>query len=181
LIEEQSGGDAEKLLEKLAQDGNAAALLAMSERKKRKREAEEEERSFREHVVKGGDSSSSSRMHHDDESDRFYRHHSDDRVGRQDRGGFGRDRDEGDYYRDHSRSGGTDKKPKKEKKFSNDDKKYGSLFKKSSSRTEKQGGYKGADSKAIDDGGDGNVVIEGSEDYWDAERAKLGLKPLKKD
>ncbi|KAL7456512.1 hypothetical protein ACHAWC_009334 [Mediolabrus comicus] len=182
LIEEQSGGDAEKLLEKLAQDGNAAALLAMSERKKRKRKAEEEERSFREQqVVKGGDSTSSSRRHHDDEPDRFYRHQSDDRVGRQYRGGFGRDRDEDDYYRDHSRSGGTDLKPKKEKKSSNDDKKYGSLFKKSSSRTEKQGGYKGADSKAIDDGGDGNVVIEGSEDYWDAERAKLGLKPLKKD
>ena len=180
LIEEQSGGDVEKLLEKLAQDGNAAAVLAMSERKKRKREAEEEERRFREQVVKGGDSSSSSsRRHHDDEPDRFHRHHSGDRIGRQDRGGFGRDRDEGDYYRDHSRGGGTDKKkPKREKKSSNDDKKYGSLFKKSSSRTEKQGGYKVADSKATDGEGD---VIEGSEDYWNTERAKLGLKPLKKN
>lgn len=175
LIEEQMGGDAEKFLEKLAQDGNAAAVLAMSERKKRKREAEEEERSFMEQVVKGGDSLSS-RRHHDNEPDRFYRHHSDDRAGRRDRDGFGRDRDEGDYYRDHSRM---EKKPKKEKKSSNDDKKYGSLFKKSSSRTEKQGVYKAADSKATgDSGGD---VIEGSEDYWNAERAKLGLKPLKKD
>ena len=57
------------------------------------------------------------------------------------------------------------------------DKKYGSLFKKSSSKSEKDQ-YKSKGIKS-DEGGDGN----GAEDidYWNAERAKLGLKPLKED
>ena len=152
LMEEQSGGDAERFLEKLAEDGNATAVVAVGERKKRKREAEEKERGFSEQIMGGRESSS-----------RFSRHSQEDG-------------DEGDHYRDERyQSSSTDNRKKKVKK----DKKYGSLFKKSTSKSEKEQ-YKAKGGKS-DEGGDGNVVIEGSEDYWNAERAKLGLKPLKKD
>eukprot|EP00984_Skeletonema_dohrnii_P001986 scaffold665_cov114-Skeletonema_dohrnii-CCMP3373.AAC.14 len=172
LMEEQSGGDAERFLEKLAENGNAAAVVAMSERKKRKREVEEKERSFREQV--GGRESSRDGRRHEDESDRSSRARRDDRLRVGDRDGYySQDRDERTYDRDERhQSSGTDKR-KKEKK----DKKYGSLFKKSSSKSEKDQ-YKSKRSNS-DEGEDGN----GAEDidYWNAERAKLGLKPLKED
>jgi len=168
LIEEQSNGDSETFLEKLARDGNNAALVAISERKKRKREAQEKERSFRDHNVGGRKSSKGDRQMHDDEPDR-----SSGRFGSNDRSsGFGQDSD----YRDHRyQSRSTDYRRKDNK----EEKKYGSLFKKSSSQKE-IGVYKAKGSKT-DESGDGDVVIEGSEDYWNEKRAKLGLKPLKKD
>eukprot|EP00986_Skeletonema_menzelii_P000563 scaffold160_cov157-Skeletonema_menzelii.AAC.20 len=164
LIEEESGGDAERLLEKLAENGNAAAVVAMNERKKRKREAEEKERSFREQVIGGRESSTDGRrqVYEPDRSSR-----SDDR----DRSS--QDGDERFHGRDERyQSSNTDRK-KKEKK----DKKYGSLFKKSSSKSDKEQ-FKTKSSKS-DEGGDGDVAE--SIDYWNAERAKLGLKPLKED
>jgi pre-mRNA-splicing factor 38A len=157
LIEEQSGGDAEKLLEKLAENGNAAAVVAMNERKRRKREAEEKERSFREQVIGGGRVSS--------EPDR-----SSSRS--DDRGRYGQDRDERFHGRDERYESNNTDKRKKEKK----DKKYGNLFKKSSKSDKEQ--LKAKSSKS-EEGGEGDVAE--SVEYWNAERAKLGLKPLKED
>ncbi|KAK1739796.1 pre-mRNA-splicing factor 38A [Skeletonema marinoi] len=147
-------------------------LMEEQSEEKRKREVEEKERSFREQV--GGRESSRDGRRHEDESDRLYRARRDDRMRVGDRDGYySQDRDERTYDRDERhQSSGIDKR-KKEKK----DKKYGSLFKKSSSKSEKDQ-YKSKGIKS-DEGGDGN----GAEDidYWNAERAKLGLKPLKED
>ena len=159
LIEEQSGGDAEKLLEKLAENENAVAVVAMNERKKRKREAEEKERSFREQVIGIGGGRVSS------EPDRSFR--SDDR------GRYSQDRDERFYGRDERYESSNTDKRKKEKK----DKKYGNLFKKSSSKSDKE--QLNAKRSKSDEGGEGDVTE--SVEYWNAERAKLGLKPLKED
>ena len=175
LIEEQSGGDAERLLEKLAENGNVAAVVAMNERRKRKREVEEKERSFREQVMGGREPARDGRRHEANDSDRYSRRHGDDgfkSVG--DEGRYSRDEDERMNDRDERyQSSSTDKRKKKEKK----DKKFGSLFKKSGSKSEEERS-KAKGSKS-DDGGDGDVA-EGI-DYWNAERAKLGLKPLKED
>ena len=156
LIEEQSNGDAERFLEKLAENGNDAAVVAVSERKKRKREAEEKERSIRGDIIDKGSSSrdGASRIH--DKSDN---------RGIQ-RGDYG---DEGNYYRDdHYQSTGNRKKEKK-------DKKYGSLFKKSSYKHDKEQNNVG-DGKSEEGGAKAEDI-----GYWNAERAKLGLKPLKED
>ncbi|KAL7429077.1 hypothetical protein ACHAXM_001528 [Skeletonema potamos] len=174
LIEEQSGGDAERFLEKIAKDGNAAAVVAVSEREKRKREAEENERSFRELIVLGGRESSSDGRGHEDEPDRSSSARSYDGLRSDDRGRSSQYGDEGHHYRDERcQSNSTDNRKKETK-----DTKYGSLFKKSSSRVEKVQ-YEGGKS---DNAGDRND-IEGSQDvdYWNAERAKIGLKPLRKD
>ena len=165
LIEEQSGGDAEKLLEKLAENGNAAAVVAMNERKKRKREVEEKERSFREQVIGGGRES-----YRDGQRQEYYG--DPDRSSRSDeRGKYSQDGGEIDER--YHQSSNTDKRKKKEKK----DKKYGNLFKKSSSKSEK-GQLKTENSKP-EEGGEGGAAE--SIEYWNAERAKLGLKPLKED
>mmetsp|Transcript_4370 Transcript_4370/g.9788 ORF Transcript_4370/g.9788 Transcript_4370/m.9788 type:complete len:398 (+) Transcript_4370:236-1429(+) len=65
----------------------------------------------------------------------------------------------------------------KEKKSSKRDKKYGSLFKKSSNADRDDDEQSKSENPA--EGGNDSNAFEGSEDYWNAERAKLGLKPLK--
>lgn len=238
LIDEQAGGDAETLLQKMAENGNAAAKAAMDERKKRKADAEEKERILEEERV------SLKEFRNGKESDRKHRRKSDDDYYRdrdrvpsrnEDDGGFinrrdhsrdgyddYRERDHGrndhrhrkdnSYHRDderkhenrgyqderhsirsrdhrhhrhydeeHDRSHSRSNRHDKEKKLSSkDEKKYGSLFKKSSSRRE--GSEKRPSSRNLEDKGDdtGNAgVIEGSEEFWNDQRAKLGLKPLK--
>ncbi len=175
LIEEQCGGDAERLLEKLAENGNVAAVMAMNERKKRKREVEEKERSFREQVMGGGrEQARDGRRHENTDADGYYRPHGDDRlrgVGEGDR--YSRDGDDRVTDRDERyQSISTDKKKKKEKK----DKKYGSLFKSGTKSKGEQSKAKGIKSDEDEDG-----AVAEDIDYWNAERAKLGLKPLKED
>ena len=53
------------------------------------------------------------------------------------------------------------------------DKKYGSLFKKSSKSADKN------DGDGMPDGGNPNTGEEQSAEYWNEQRAKLGLKPLR--
>lgn len=176
LIEEQCGGDAERLLETLAENGNVAAVVAMSERKKRKREVEEKERSFREQAMGGGREPSRDGRRHETftDADGYYKPHGDDKlksVG--DGGSYSRDRDERMNTRDERyQSSSTDKKKKKEKK----DKKYGSLFKESGKSKEERSKAKASRSDEDEDG-----AVTEDIDYWNAERAKLGLKPLKED
>lgn len=214
LIEEQSGGDAEKFLQKLADEGNAAAKAAMDERRRRKEEAEEKERIIieqREGNLSGEDrydgrGSRKSSRHERDFSDRdhvercddrgYYgdeRGHRDDRSNRDDKGYRG-DRDDdgrhGERSRDHRHDRHSDDKGEERRhhshrgrkdecrreKSSKGDKKYGSLFKKSSRADRDDGKSK---REASGEGGVNVTVMEGSEQYWNEERAKLGLKPLK--
>ena len=55
------------------------------------------------------------------------------------------------------------------------DKKYGSLFKKSSKSADKRH----EDGDGMQDGGNPNTGEEQSAEYWNEQRAKLGLKPLR--
>lgn len=207
LIDEQVGGDAEMFLQKLADEGNAAAKAAMDERKRRKEEAEEKERSILEEREQNKpreqeqpryndegnssgryDSRDSLRAYQRDFRDRDY----DDRGNRGDRHHVGRkynddhqersrdsrhDRhsDDDEEKRDRNRHSSKEER-RKEKKSSKGAKKYGSLFK--SSKTDRHNGR----SKNEDPAEGGNTqskVIEGSSEYWNDQRAKLGLKPLK--
>ena len=107
-----------------------------------------------------------------------------------DRGYYGDDRHRDNRYdRGSSREHGHDRYPiqdegerrhhrskeerRKEKKKSKGDKKYGSLFK--STKTDKED----TKTKHEKDNGNKDVPFEESNEYWNAERAKLGLKPLK--
>lgn len=237
LIEENAGGDAEKLLQKLADGGNAAAKAAMEERMDRKEKAEEEERLELEHRKKivsreqqegaknddyygdsrhyGSKDSSrprgkqfdpkdrapngsyaalgndgDGRGNHDERrpDDRGYR---DDRGNREDRhrddrGHRNRDRGHDEQDEGEIRHRSSSHRSKEKKKSSKSDKKYGSLFKSSKSdrddkrRSSKDKERRSRDHNPADDGDkeDGHI-IEGSDEYWNDQRAKLGLKPLK--
>mmetsp|Transcript_9081 Transcript_9081/g.20523 ORF Transcript_9081/g.20523 Transcript_9081/m.20523 type:complete len:393 (+) Transcript_9081:33-1211(+) len=205
LIEEQAGGDVESFLQKLADEGNAAAKTAMDERKRRKKEAEEKERSILEEREQ---TKSREQTRYNDEGDSSGRHDSRDSQRSSQRDFRGRDyddrgyhagrhRDERQYYDEHqerSRDQRHDRhlddegekrhrshhrskeERRKEKKSSKGGKKYGSLFK--SSRTDRDdGGSKNED--PAEGVNDATKVVEGSDDYWNEQRAKLGLKPLK--
>jgi len=64
---------------------------------------------------------------------------------------------------------GLEKEDKKEKKSRKEEKKFGTLFK---------GGKK--EEGEEEEGEEGGVKLkEGTDEYWNAERAKLGLAPLK--
>ncbi|KAL9188782.1 hypothetical protein ACHAXT_007160 [Thalassiosira profunda] len=183
LIEEQAGGDAEKLLQKLADDGNAAAKAVLAERKVAKREAEEKERKLvaeregirEESVNNAGDDRGrygerESRRERDRERDREIS----ERYGG---GGYGDDR----HYRDDDRDRGERRHRDKDERRRNKeerkkDKKYGSLFKKSSKA---DGDDKAGRNTAPPEGGNHAGEESQSAEYWNAERAKLGLKPLK--
>ncbi|KAL7524428.1 hypothetical protein ACHAXR_001465 [Thalassiosira sp. AJA248-18] len=197
LIDEKAGGDAEKLLQRLADEGNAAAEAAMNERVRRKREAEEKETI----IVKerertndvGGDISRYERREHEtdgnfrgrDDDDRYDSkgYYGDDRAHRDDMHRSNRHHERSrDRLHDgirleegerRQRSRHRSKDERRKEKKSSGDKKYGSLFK-SSNRDD--GRTKNESSGEM--GNDANEY-EGSEEYWNQQRAKLGLKPLK--
>ena len=151
LIEESAGGSPERMLELMADSGNEAAIAALDERKKRKREAEEKERN---------DSSQSQQQEPRDSGEDYSYYGSAD-------GGLQKRGDAEETHRssrkDEGRSRTKDKDKKSKKKG-----KYGSLFKKSSKRETEM---------ALDAGSAEDY--KASAEYWNAERAKLGLKPLK--
>lgn len=188
LIEEQVGGDAEKFLQKLADEGNAAAIAAIDERKRRKKEAEEKERLIVEERE--------GRISRDQSS---YNQGRRDFRGRDDIGYYGDDRhrddDMGrdDMDRGHSRDSGNNRrhidnederrrhhkskeKSRKEKKSSKSEKKYGSLFK--TSKSDRDDGKSNNDNN-VEAGVSNDTNVEHSDEYWNDQRAKLGLKPLK--
>mmetsp|Transcript_12435 Transcript_12435/g.24844 ORF Transcript_12435/g.24844 Transcript_12435/m.24844 type:complete len:433 (+) Transcript_12435:164-1462(+) len=244
LIDEEADGDAEQLLQKMADNGNAAAKAAIDERMKRKAEAEEKEAQIllerqkeasiergkrsdridgrgsneRDHYKdserdqKYRDYNRESRRQYDDETHQHrndrrkddYRSHREsdhDRTDRRRRDEYNNNRNHGRRYddrgyrdephgsnstgqhdcqqsdHDHEQSA-RKSQHRKEKKSSKHDEKYGSLFKKSSNSE----GARSQSSKklSVDKDGVGNNanVIEGSEEFWNDERAKLGLKPL---
>ncbi|KAL7488760.1 hypothetical protein ACHAW6_014349 [Cyclotella cf. meneghiniana] len=104
LIDEQVGGDAEKFLERLAANGNAAAKVALEERRKRRKEAEEKQRQMQEQIRKDAAKYTD---RHDLDSERLHRsrdgHTSMSRLGRSDGNSDDRRRCE-NSAREHSRS-----------------------------------------------------------------------------
>ena len=195
LIEEQMNGDAEKFLQNLAEQGNAAAITAMDERKRRKEEEEEKEKKISEQRMGHNMSRDNSRDRDDrdmqsrygngghrrgrdyDDRDRGYygdERHRDDRYDGSRPREYGHDRypaeneDERRHHKEERR------KERKEKKKSKGDKKYGSLFKKTEGDDTRSKHEKDSAEEGTKD-----VPFEESNEYWNAERAKLGLKPLK--
>ncbi|KAL3756055.1 hypothetical protein ACHAWU_002634 [Discostella pseudostelligera] len=189
LIEEQAGGDAEKFLQQLAEEGNVSAKVAIEDRRRRREEREEKERRRRdEREINGTEgqvrycNARDSRGRFNDED--FRRVHSDE--GNDDR--YRSDRQRSDNYNgrtvddqydrnsnDERRHKHTNERSKERKSSKSEEKKYGSLFKQSKSergdarpRSSKEGGN-----------GDASATFEGSAEYWNEQRAKLGLKPLK--
>lgn len=157
LIEEETGGNAELFLEKLAENGNNAANIALEERKKRKRVIEAKEKKQQgqigEDAIENDPHSRRGRDRYDpDGRSRYY----DERgyKGQYDR------YDNNDRY-EHKRN-----KPKSEKN-------YGSLFKTNPQDRPKQ-------SRDEPRGDRGQTEEENTEEYWNEQRAKLGLKPLEK-
>ena len=64
---------------------------------------------------------------------------------------------------------GLEKEDKKEKKSRKEEKKFGTLFKGGKKKEEEE-----------EEGEEGGAKLkEGTDEYWNAERAKLGLAPLK--
>jgi pre-mRNA-splicing factor 38A len=203
LIEEQAGGDAEMLLQRMAENGNEAAKAAMDERRKRKREAEEKELQMLEQRKE----TTRDRQRYDDERGRGDYNGRNCRVGgdyygrdmdRRDNGRYDdRERDYHRRYRDdrhddknrgHSDGRGHRNNQHEERgsghsneRKSKGDKKYGSLFKKNSQGEGRNESQSRSDkkSKSRDGTGDAAGVIEESDEYWNEQRAKLGLKPLK--
>lgn len=194
LIEEQMNGNPEELLQKLAEQGNSAAIAAMDERKRRKKEEEEKEKIILEEKIGHNISRNNSRYRDDRGSQGRYGNV--DRRGRDyddsDRGYYGDDRHRDNKYDGgRSREHGHDRHPvddegdrrhhrskeerRKEKKKSKGDKRYGSLFK--STKTDESRSNKHEKGSAEE--GNKDVPCEESNEYWNAERAKLGLKPLK--
>ncbi|KAL3793458.1 hypothetical protein ACHAW5_001633 [Stephanodiscus triporus] len=202
LIEERAGGDAEVFLISLAEGGNVAAREAMDDRRRRRRrmaredEEDEEAREEGEARAEGGRGNSHSSRgrttttsdNKDDEEDGDGGPRRSDIDHRRD----GRRYDDDDEPR---RSGGMGEKKKKKGKSSSsssgggkDEKKYGSLFKRTTTTSSDVGGGKrdaarerrsdGPVGGGRDNNHDANA-FEGSEDYWNEQRAKLGLKPLK--
>jgi hypothetical protein len=76
---------------------------------------------------------------------------------------------------DERRHKHTDERSKERKSSKSEEKKYGSLFKQSKSE---RGDARPKSPKECGNG-DTNTTFEGSAEYWNEQRAKLGLKPLK--
>jgi pre-mRNA-splicing factor 38A len=209
LIEEQVGGDAEKFLERLAASGNTASKVALEERRKRREEAKDKERQmreqFRKDAAKNSDrydldresfhqSRNGGRSDSNSEDRRWYENSARERSrsSRREETYQGRDYHQGDhgserYYeegnrgenedRDRDRGHGGDNQTSRprnndqyHKSRHSSDKKYGSLFK--SKRRDNIS--ENHDKTPI------NPEQENTEEYWNEQRAKLGLKPLQK-
>ena len=187
LIDEQSSGEAEIFLQKLADEGNAAAKAVVNERRLRKREAEEEERILLENRGGGSDryDRDSHRSYYHDERD--FRDRDFDKYGNRykdsgDRGNRDDRHDRRDHRHDDRYIGKDGEKKHRSHRSSKDErskreKKYGSLFKKNSSAKMDDGR---SQQDTLAKGGTDANAFEGSEEYWNDQRAKLGLKPLKK-
>jgi pre-mRNA-splicing factor 38A len=180
LIEEQAGGDASMFLQQLAEEGNVAARVAMDDRKRCRKESDEKERRIAESEnilsqlqsrynsecdSRGRFNNEHFRKSHMDEGDNRY---GNDRPRNNDF--YGRSQNDQFHTFSNNKTRWKEKKPSK-----SEDKKYGSLFKQS---TSERGN---ARSNSLVEGGNGDkqATFEGSSMYWNEQRAKLGLKPLK--
>eukprot|EP00804_Cyclotella_cryptica_P000986 CCRYP_012337-RA/>CCRYP_012337-RA protein AED:0.04 eAED:0.04 QI:554/1/1/1/0/0/2/63/250 len=206
LIEEQVAGDAEKFLEKLAESGNKAAQVALEERRKRKREAEEKEQKIQEQIRKDkvkdsdrhdldrgrihesrGGHSSTSRHHRGDtnlDERRRYENRTHDfsrsrreentrgseRYNKEGRHGENEYKDRDREYYDDDRKSRPRNNHESHKSQHSSDKKYGTLFK-----TQPRDNTSETLDKIAS-----NVEQENTAEYWNDQRAKLGLKPLQK-
>ena len=196
IMEEESAQGVEGALAKLARDGNAAAREALIQRGKqdllKSGEENEETRSKSrdknmsedgedKEMDERGDFSRSARSPREDVDGDHHQH-------RQQRQSRSRSRS----YDRHDGEGRDRKKKKKKDKDRSDRKKdkkkkkekgYGTLFKSTKESTTTASSYSSGPAKPSDPnvgGGSGGGAEEGSEEYWNAERAKLGLAPLKK-
>ena len=197
IMEEESAQGVENALAKLARDGNAAAREALIQRDKQdllENEEEKEKTKSKSRDINmsedGEDKEMDERIDHsrsaksprenvdvDDGRHHIRRSRSRSRSRSYDRhDGEGRDRKKGKKMKkDKDRS--DRKKVKKKKK----EKGYGSLFKSTKESTTTALPHSSGPTKTTDtDVGGGGGAAEGSEEYWNAERAKLGLAPLKK-
>ena len=199
LLEEESARGVEEALAKLARDGNAAAREALVQRGKEElilddsgqaaaEAGEQEEKKMQspqnDAAMEEAGEASKMQGDYDNRRSRSRSRSYDRKDGKQDhREGYGDD-DDDDHRRDRKKKkkkdhrSGDRKKDKKDKKTKGKkEKNYGTLFK--STTTEKESGESIAQPVATTGGG-GVGAEEGSEEYWNAERAKLGLAPLKK-
>ena len=151
------------------QDGSPAAKLLWDERESRRKAKDEENRQGQEAIEKataGDPRRNSSDMMHRSSGDE--RHHSEANGEK-----FDRNIDRDHYDQDYSRSESIHdiSKPPESKRARKDKKKeYGGLFKSSSTKQEKRIVEEERPTK----------ISENSDEYWNEERAKLGLKPLRK-
>lgn len=169
LMDKQTGGDAEKLLEIMAECGNAAAKVALGERQERKRELEEKElklqKKIKQDEARERDRQSRYHDHEGDDQHRYY--------GKQGRG----NRYEDDYCEkrrcERDYNGGNKDQTSHRHQDQKFEKKYGSLFKTKQHSKPMQITKKQSMSKK-------QTEEENTEEYWNEQRAKLGLKPLEK-
>ncbi|KAL7527066.1 hypothetical protein ACHAWF_004959 [Thalassiosira exigua] len=188
LIEERAGGDVEKFLRRSAEEGNEAAKRAWEERKRSRKgedEGGEEGEGGGPEAQEGGANSRATGE-------------GDDR-----RGGGGGGGDRASRPPDDGDGGGDEERRRRRKKTSSEggeEKKYGSLFKKKGgadgggrgggggrkSRWDDAGPASAGGGEAGGEGGGGGgddpastEAFEGSAEYWNEQRAKLGLKPLR--
>ena len=168
LIEEQTGGDAEKFLERLVRNGNAVAKVAWEERRKRKRETEERQAKLQKQAEK-------------DEAREISRHDKDgEEFGR--RNSYGRNRDSREHYRDEHYTERDYHHMDRDRRGAENryihggnksEKKYGSLFKSNKRPDNPKINRENPNVKE-------QTEEENTEEYWNEQRAKLGLKPLEK-
>lgn len=198
LMEEESARGVEEALARLARDGNAAAREALMQRGKGELilddsgqaaagAGEQEEKKMQspqnDGAMEAAGGTSTMQGDNDNRRSRSRSRSYDRKDGKQEhREGYGVDDD--DLRRDRKKKkkkdhrSGDRKKDKKDKKTRGKrEKSYDTLFK--STATEKESGESIAQPVATTGGG-GAGAEEGSEEYWNAERAKLGLAPLKK-
>ena len=195
IMEEESAQGVENALSKLARDGNVAAREALIQRGKGDLLDDDEKEATRrksqdknmsedgedKEMDERGDHSRSARsprVDADDGGHHIRRSRSRSRSRSYDRhDGEGRDRKK-KKKKDKDRSD-----RKKDKKKKKKEKGYGTLFKSTKESTTTASSYSSGPAKPSDPnvgGGSGGGAEEGSEEYWNAERAKLGLAPLKK-
>ena len=192
IIEEESAQGVENALAKLARDGNAAAREALMQRGKEDLLGDEGEKeatrskSRDNNISEDGedkemderiDRSRSTRSPGEDEG-KYRRERQRSRSRSYDRYDDERDRDRDRRKKKKKDKDRSDRKKDKKKKK---EKSYGSLFKSTKESAKPAPSYSSGPTKPSNTnvGGSGGPE-EGSEEYWNAERAKLGLAPLKK-
>ena len=195
IMEEESAQGVENALAKLARDGNAAAREVLIQRDKGDLLEDEEEKE-KEEKKKSNQSRDNNMSEDGEDKDMGERRdqsrstpspgEGEDKYCHERRRSRSRSYDRYDDERDRDRDRRKKKKKDKDRSDRKKDKKkkkeksYGSLFKSTkestTAPTHSSGPTKPSDTNV---GGSGGVE-EGSEEYWNAERAKLGLAPLKK-
>ena len=179
LIEEQTGGDAEKFLERLVENGNAVAKVAWEERRKRKRELEEKQAKLQKQIKedeareksrhdRGRDELDGKNSYYGRNRDSRERYRDDHCIERDFQQSNRDDRSADDSYQKRERTGNGNHIHRKDKS----EKKYGSLFKSKNSDNSKVK----KESHSVRE----QTEEENTEEYWNEQRAKLGLKPLEK-